>query len=539
MALSLGFNIGLPPRRLSRVSHCKPLRKLRSKFKVVVSAEKNRGSEEGFSKGYGRPRKRYSPISENLGDISALYNHSDVVKKSFKLRKNCTDHINHFVEKGNLLEAQTLFDLMIEKGVDPNVYTYTVLMKGYSRKGFTNRVCALFEEMEKKDIKPTLRTFVTMILSYRNNGDIESSLSLLDMMKNKYWLEPDKYIYGALLNVCASASDLVAARRIYKEYISSDVEYDIIIFSTMIDVYAQCCNEENGEQYLKECREIMEDMEDRGIIADEETYNTLLKLCTRSNLTTDAINILDEIKSNGLFPTVISYSTVIDGISKDKKLSNAEVLDLSSKILRTMEKEDIQWDNHTYCSLLSVAIRLRDLDKATQLFNEMKRLRIRPRSVTYAIMIKCYEKLGDPSDSDAYLKPCLDLYEKCNQAGFKLSVEGYTSLLTACTKASNLDEASRIWSKMIAEGIRMNVILYTAMINSCLNKDNKDRAFELLSEMKAAEVTPNDFTYKTFLSYFVKEKDQLGGKQIYNEMQMVGAKPDEYTLKMFKDLGLE
>eukprot|EP00210_Caulerpa_lentillifera_P000300 g293.t1 len=614
MALSLGFNIGLPPsRHLSRVSHCKPLRKLRSKFKVVVSAEKNRGSEEGFSKRYGRPRKRYSPISENLEDISALYSHSGVVKKSFILLKNCTDHINHFVEKGNLFEAQTLFDLMVEKGVDPNAYTYTVLMKGYSRKGFTNRVCALFEEMEKKDIKPTLWTFVTMILSYRNNGDIESSLSLLDTMKNKYWLEPDKYIYGALLNVCASASDLVAARRIYKEYISSDVEYDIIIFGTMIDVYAQCCNEENGEQYLKECREIMEDMEDRGIIADEETYNTLLKLCSRSNLTTDAINILDEIKSNGLFPTVISYSTVIDGISKDKKLSNAEVLDLSSKILHTMEKEDIQWDNHTYCSLLSVAIRLRDLDKATRLFNEMKRLRIRPSSVTYGNMIKCYEKLGDPSNGDAYLKPLLNLMKECERNRTKFYAEGYnslltacakasninealriwnkmkkdkirlnsylyntllnvylscgdkrkaiktfeemkkqgfnpntstyaimikcyeklgdpsdsdaylkpwyTSLLTACTKASNLDEASRIWSKMIAEGIRMDAILYTAMINSCLNKDNKDRAFELLSEMKAAEVTPNDFTYKTFLSYFVKEKDRLGGKQIYNEMQ--------------------
>jgi len=58
---------------------------------------------------------------------------------------------------------------------------------------------------------------------------------------------------------------------------------------------------------------------------------------------------------------VFSYSTVLDGISKDQNLPNQKVLTLSSKIIKKMKAEEIRPNATTYNSLISVALRLEDL----------------------------------------------------------------------------------------------------------------------------------------------------------------------------------
>eukprot|EP00210_Caulerpa_lentillifera_P000290 g283.t1 len=324
-------------------------------------------------------------------------------------------------------------------------------------------------------------------------------------MKKHYRLKPDKFTYSALLKVCASAKDLKEAQRAYEEIISFGIEVNNVILNTMIDVYAECCNERNGKQYLKKCKEMMEN--GKAVKLDEQAYSTLLKLCARANLTGDAMNLLDEMKSYDVQPNVVSYNTVVDGISKDTNLSNEEVYELSTRVIEKMESDEIDANNHTLSSLLNVMIRVENLEKAIQLFSAMEMLKIRPNNVTCGAMLKCYEKLGNPSDKDAYLKPCLDLWKECEHSGTRLNAEGYTTLLSACAKASNVDEASKIWDEMIRAGVKLDTYLYSAMINACVCGGDKDKAAEVFNDMKNRGFNPDTFAYTTVIKCYEKLGD--------------------------------
>eukprot|EP00210_Caulerpa_lentillifera_P003343 g3190.t1 len=413
---------------------------------------------------------------------------------------------------------------MMKKGIEPNVVTYNTLMNGYSRVGNALRVFELFEDLKSEGIIPNQKTFNTIINACAINGDVRKALFFLDRMKHMYFLEPDEVTYGSMLKVCVEAKDLRTAKETFEEAISSGVKVNVIMLTTMIDVYAECCNKENIMQYFKECKELLKNLDANEMKESIWIFSSLLKLCARGGLTKEAMEILNEIRINGIFPDAVCYNTIINGISKDDKLSIKEMLMLSSKIVDDMTKEGTLLDTQTYNAMINVALRAKDLKKAIQLFEQMKKAGIVPCYVTYGTMIKCYEKLGDPSKPDAYLRPCLDLMAECDKKGIRMDGPSYTSLLSACANASNLGTALKPWKRIAKDGIKRNVIQYNAMINVYGSVGDLKGATDLFNEMKSKELKPDAQTYSTM----IKCHEKLGDP----------SKPDVY-LKPCLDLMAE
>eukprot|EP00210_Caulerpa_lentillifera_P000292 g285.t1 len=490
---------------VSLTSRPRPLRHLNT---VAVCAKKNLGTNEKFTRRRKLPKTRDPSESDDKEEISVLYDNNPIPYKIIRgLVVKCNQHIDEYVKDGDLSTAEKLFKLMIKREVDPDAVTYNTLMNGYLKSGNYGKVFKLFDEMKRKYITPSSITFGIVIRACAQTGNLRRALRLFNRMKSDHELIPNEFIYSALLKVCITVKDLKIAQRIFEEMISTGIEVNNIILNTMIDVYAECCTKRNGKQYLKKCREILEDLGRTEVKANEQTYATLLKLCARVSLTFDAMDILEEMRNKGLRPSVVSYNTVIDGITKDKNLSNKEVLVLHTKITHAMKKEGIQQNTRTFNSLMRIALRLGSLNKAIEAFNQMKVLKLQPSEVTYGTLIKCYEKLGNSSKGKEYLKPCLDLFEECEQNGLKMGSEGYTSLLSACAKAPNIKEALRVWDKIQKEKIKPKTYLFNAMINACVCGGDDDKAVELFEAMKKKRLKPDGTTYATMIKCFEKFGD--------------------------------
>eukprot|EP00210_Caulerpa_lentillifera_P004126 g3934.t1 len=539
---------------------------------------------------------------------------------------------------------------MIEKNVDPDIITHTTLMKGYSKIGHTKRVFELFEDIEQRDLIPTEITFSTIIRACAITGDIVKAQSLLNDMKTIYSIAPNAVIYGRMLTVCARAKDLEAAKGIYKEVIASGVNVSTLMLSKLISIYAKCCNEDNSRQYFIECKELVKEMNKTGMKHDIYILNALIGLCVKGKLIIEEVNVLNEGKNSGLYPSIRSYNSVLNRISKDEKLSTEDMLSMSSKIINDMKKDGMLPDTYTYIAQMNLYFRKKELPKTVQLFNqlkqtgmkvpaaaygimmkcyeklgdcsqkmeylkpcldllteseqngirlnkgfytsilsacanvfdlnaaqtvwnrmseeriepnaihhiammnvhrsigdlegivhlfnEMKRRRMNITTKTYAFMIKCYEKLGDHSNRDAYLKPCLEILSECEQKDIRPDRRCYTTLLSACTKVSDFDLALDIWNKMQVKGIQPSVNTYTALINACLSVDRLDKAFEFLDTMVKSGIKPNEITYRIFMAHFYKKEDKLRAQEIMDRMETLGVLPDKLILKWLKELGI-
>eukprot|EP00210_Caulerpa_lentillifera_P003363 g3207.t1 len=501
------------------------------RFNQVVCAKKKRPNN-GFPIRKRKPRKRYSPsyIADD-NDISFLYDDS-IVEVNPLYVVNCTKHINKCVKRRNIREAQEVFDLMKKKSIDPDVVTYTALMKGYSRVGNAQRVFVLFKGLESEGIIPTQKTFNTIINACAINGDVRKALFFLDRMKHMYSLEPDEVTYGSMLKVCVEAKDLRTAKETFEEAISSGVKVNVIMLTTMIDVYAECCNKENIIQYFKECKELLKNLDANEMKESIWIFSSLLKLCARGSLTKEAMDILNKIRINRIYPDIVCYNTVIDGISKDKKLSIEEMLTLSSKIVDDMTKEGTCPNTRTYSVMINVALRANNLEKAIQLFEQMKKAGINANIFTYGTMIKAYEKLGDPSKPDEYLKRCLDLMDECDNKGIRMDGPCYTSLLSACANVANLDTALKLWKRMAKEGIERSVIQYSAMINVYGSIGDMEGAIDLFNEMKNKGLKPDAYLYGTMIKWYEKLGDPSKPDAYLKPCLVLVAECDQKRIKL-------
>lgn len=551
----------------------------------------------------------------------------------------------------SIVKAHRLFDLLIEKDVLPNEDTYIVLMKGYSRMRKNNAVFELLDDMGNRGVIPTEKTLSALTHAFATTRDIGVALSFFNKMKTEYGVKPSTISYNLLLKSCVKGRNLKAAKTVLEHMATSGVSKDVVTLNTTINVHAVCCHKDNARQSLKECRDLVTELDKDGVKANVLTFNTLLKLCARGSLTTEAFVLLNEMKTKNLNPDVVTYATLIDGISKNETLSTKEALRVSSEVVDEMKKEGLQLDAQAYTVLMHLAFKTRDLNRAVGLFHEMKeqgimptvdfysslikyytklgdrstrdeylktcldllteceeygikmdvpgfvsllsacasvgslesalkvwnkinsqkivksvsmytaminvyfsardlsgaislfakmkRERLKPTVITYGTMIKSYAKLGDPSTGDAYLKPCLDLMRECEQLGIVMSLEGYTSLLSACANVANLERALEIWSKVKEAKTKADVFAFTAMIRVCLSADEVDRAFALLNEMKTSGVKPNAVTFRTFIAYSIRKKDRAGARKILDEMKALDVQPDENTLRKLRDLQLD
>jgi len=398
-----------------------------------------------------------------------------------------------------LEECRELMDRMEQLGVHANVKEYNTLLKVCARGGLVDEAMDILDEMESKGSFLDTRTFNVAIHACSSSGDVQSAMKLFNKMKDQILVPLDEYTFGLLLKVCVNARDLETAKSFFEEMEVVEVKCNGFILGTMLDVYAECCDVNNGREYLKECQELMYKMEDKGVKPDLWAYNTLLKLCACGSLANEAMKLLKEIKVKELSPNVVSYNTILDGLSKDEIISKEKVQILSIKVLEELKNEGITPNFHACHFLQKIAFKIANPKRASRWFTKLQKLKILPDRNMYNIMAKYHEQLGDPSNGSSCLKPCLDFVKQAKQDGSKMDLESYTSLLIGCAKACDKDTALELWSKMIEEGLKPDLIAYQTLLTVYINCKDAFGAIDLFNEMKRLKLKLNSVTYSIMI----------------------------------------
>lgn len=109
-----------------------------------------------------------------------------------------------------------------------------------------------------------------------------------------------------------------------------------------------------------------------------------------------AWQLLADMKKHDIVPDNFTYSTLIKGIKVDNRyqsgnIQNYQDLERAFDMLREMEEMgQVRPDEILYNCLIDVCVRFRDLNRAIEVFNQMKLHDAKPSSVTYGILIKAY-----------------------------------------------------------------------------------------------------------------------------------------------------
>ncbi|KAL1337726.1 hypothetical protein HN51_032414 [Arachis hypogaea] len=264
----------------------------------------------------------------------------------------------------NFMESNSCNDLpVLPKAYAPNTRMYTTLMKGYMKAGRVTDTVRMLEAMRRQD-------------------DAGS--------------HPDHVSYTTVVSALVKAGYMDRARQVLAEMMRIGVAANRITYNVLLKGY---CN----QFQIDKARELIKEMvDDRGIQPDVVSYNILIDGCILVDDSAGALGFFNEMRTRGIAPTKISYTTLMKAFAFsgqpklahkvfDEMLNDPRVkvdviawnmlvegycrlglVEEAKKVIQKMKDEGFHPDVGTYGSFANGIALARRPGEALLLWNEVK-----------------------------------------------------------------------------------------------------------------------------------------------------------------------
>eukprot|EP00526_Cylindrotheca_closterium_P008571 CAMPEP_0113628738 /NCGR_PEP_ID=MMETSP0017_2-20120614/14897_1 /TAXON_ID=2856 /ORGANISM="Cylindrotheca closterium" /LENGTH=847 /DNA_ID=CAMNT_0000539067 /DNA_START=202 /DNA_END=2745 /DNA_ORIENTATION=- /assembly_acc=CAM_ASM_000147 len=222
--------------------------------------------------------------------------------------------IRSFTRARKIVEAEGVLKTMMDAGVEPDITTYNTLLDAWSKSGLrqaTARIRSLFRVIKKHErLEPDLVTYNTLLHSFSKGGNGEQAESLLDEMCNHgSRVRPDSISFNTVIAAWANSTDPESPQRaeaILERMIEvgGRVRPDVISFNSVMGAWVRS----RSPKAFRQCEKllsIMNEMRQEGNMAlqpDPVTFNTMIATCSLMYTSDGSLDeaIGDEISGDDL-----------------------------------------------------------------------------------------------------------------------------------------------------------------------------------------------------------------------------------------------
>ncbi|KAI5325454.1 hypothetical protein PRUPE_6G241600 [Prunus persica] len=329
------------------------------------------------------------------------------------------------------------------------------------------------------------RIYTTLMKGYMNVGRVTDTVRMLEALRHQddSSSHPDHVTYTTVISAFVKAGSMDRARRVLAEMTRVGVPANRITYNILLKGYCQQLQIDQAKELLREMAD------DAGIEPDVVSYNILIDGCILVDDSAGALGFFNEMRTRGLAPTKISYTTLMKAfaLSGQPKLANKVfdemlndprvkadlvawnmlveaycrmgLVEEAKKIIQRIKDNGFHPDVATYGSLANGIALARKPGEALLLWNEVKeRCRVKKEGET-----------SDPSDPPT-LKPdegLLDtLADICVRAAFfKKALE-----IVACMEENGIPPNKTKFTKIYVE---MHSRMFTSKHASQARQDRR------------------------------------------------------------------
>ncbi|GFY87447.1 hypothetical protein Acr_05g0010860 [Actinidia rufa] len=411
----------------------------------------------------------------------------------------------------------------------PDAAAYHLLIDTLGRARQFDVAWQLILEMDQRNLKPSSATFGILIRRLVSAGLTRQAIRAFDDMEGfleNEGMKNEDFCY--LLDTLCKYGYVKVATEIFnkrKFRFGSDVKmYTILVYG-----WCKINRPQMGERFFRE-------MVDRGIEPNVVSYNVLLNgICRKSSLHPEdrfertiraAELLLDEMHEIGIEPDVTSYSILLHVYSRAHKPT------LSLDKLKMMKSQGICPTVATYTSVVKCLCSCGRIEDAEELLNEMVCNGVSPSAATYNCFFKEYR---GRKDADTALK----LYRKMKEESPHLpSIHSYNILVVMFVKLSQMEIVKEIWDDMKASGAGPDLDSYTLLIHALCEKKMWKQACQSFVEMIEKGILPQKVTFETLYRGLI-QSDMLRTwrrlkKKLDEESITFGLEYQQYHFKPYR-----
>merc|ERR1719478_522872 len=197
---------------------------------------------------------------------------------------------------------------MRERGMECNTITYNTLLDACAKCNLMCRASELLEDMRKANMEPDLISYSTLIKGYCLEGSIDRAFSVLHKMKAEGKLRADEIMYNSILDGCAKQQRVEEALKVLKEMEASEkVRPSNFTLSILVKLLGRA-------RRLGQAFEVVEDISARyKIRLNVQVYTCLMQACMFNKKLDRALALHDTMVKAGCSPDERLYVALVRG----------------------------------------------------------------------------------------------------------------------------------------------------------------------------------------------------------------------------------
>ncbi|KAJ4960122.1 hypothetical protein NE237_020032 [Protea cynaroides] len=296
----------------------------------------------------------YDFVQNGLIHLYATCNCVALARKLFDMSLNLdviswTAMINGYAKSGELEIARRLFNEMPER----NAVSWSALITGYAQVGMFREALELFNEMQLAGFQPNHAGIVGALLACAFLGALDQG-RWIHAYVNRSGMEFDTVLGTALIDMYAKCGCIDTALQVFNEM----PERDVFAFTSMISGLAN-----HGQSAI--AIKFFGKMQKEGIKPNEITFICVLSACSRMGLVEEGMRFFESMSATyGIDPGVEHYGCLVD------LLGRAGLLEEAKKLVRAMPMEP---DSYVLGALLNACRMHGDFEVGKEMVESLSR----------------------------------------------------------------------------------------------------------------------------------------------------------------------
>lgn len=264
---------------------------------------------------------------------------------------------------------------------NPDVYTYTVLIKSCVKLNRLDLIGHTLAEMSYLGIECNTVTYNTIIDGYGKAALFEQMEDLLtDMIENSTCL-PDVFTFNSVIAAYGNSGQIEKMQSWFDEFQLMGIKPDIVTFNILIKSFGK------AGKYEK-MGSVLDFMKKRFYSPTIVTYNTIIETFGNAGIFDKMEEIFLKMKHHGMKPNSRTYCSLVSAYGRAGMLNKVE------SIMRQVENSDVVLDTPFFNCVISAYGRAGDVGRMDELLHEMKDWKCKPDNITFSTMIQVYSALG-------------------------------------------------------------------------------------------------------------------------------------------------
>lgn len=248
-------------------------------------------------------------------------------------------------------EFNKAYDIYIKLLSNPkekiNIVAYNAILDACVECNQFEEMTNIYEHIKTKAIEdetspqPDLITYSTVIKGYSKMRNINKVLDIYNFLKTRNDLVLDEITFNSVIDALNKSQKFEEALQVYEEMIKHNITLSNATYSIMIKIYSKMNN-------IDKSLEIFNDMTvKKNLKPSLITFTSILQVLIKSKRIQQAIEIFNHVLESGMHPDQVLFNVIINGCVYNGRLEEA------CTFLKESFKENIKLCSDVYKNVLN------------------------------------------------------------------------------------------------------------------------------------------------------------------------------------------